>query len=415
MKIFTKLLFLAFLSFTFTASLFADLPEEIISEQVASIKAKLASDDIERAYDKTNVLLRSFEQADCFPGNVTAVAIAVYDRYIDEAAKAGNCNIIEEIESNLNIFSGISTSSLQMKLQKAKVNIQNQIAAENSKKELSALNSVKIWLILIFTALAVLFLLIFIPFCLISRRSRRQMKDFDITLRALAGMQLKNNQILLDALTDIDAIQVSDSSKTEWGKNALPSPEMTEDEKSELRTLALTCESLGTKIDKATNRKNNSKNVSELVYKLAVRLGLNQNTAKVYFCAAMVYDAGFLSLPKELLKAENLNEEQKKILQTHIENYSEYFGFVPKKYINIFEDAAKYHHENIDGSGYPEKLKENAIPQIARLIHVAESYVSLVSLRSYKKIKDKESAVKELESKPELYDIKVVKVLDSII
>ena len=89
-------------------------------------------------------------------------------------------------------------------------------------------------------------------------------------------------------------------------------------------------------------------------------------------------------------------------------------SFVPKKYWQIFEEAAKYHHENTDGSGY-HGLAGDEIPQIARLIHVAESYNSLISRRNYKQIQDKESAIQELESKPNLYDVDVVKVLDAIV
>lgn len=410
-----KILSSIFLALFCAAAAFADLPEKIIKEQVSAIKSEMDGGKISEAYEKTNVLLRSFENPQVFPGNVTALSIQVYEKYLSEIERTKNYNLIEEVDSNLQIFSGISTSALKVKVEKIKSELRNQKSDEQNKMQFSALNSVKIWLILIFAAILILFLAFFVPFFMISRKSRIQMKDFDKTLRSLSGLQEKNSRILLDALTEIDSIQNQKTKEIGWGKNELPSPEMTAEEKDELRNLALKCEKLGEKIDKATNRKNNSKNVSELVYKLAVRLGLNQNSAKIYFCAAMVYDAGFLALPENLLKSENLSEEQRKILQSHVEKYSDYLGFVPKKYWRTFEKAAKYHHENIDGSGYPEGLRGKNIPQVARLIRVAESYVSLVSLRSYKKICDKESAVKELESKPEFYDTEVANALDSIV
>lgn len=411
-KILSAILFLLF-----SVSLFADLPKQIIDAQVQDIKSKVAADEIYSAFEETNVLLRSFENPEFFPGNVTAVSIQVYEKYIKKIDASKNYYLIEEIDSNLKIFTGIQTAKLLQEVAQIKTKLENQKSDSESQMQNSALNSIKTWLILIFAGLVVLFIVIFVPVFVISKKSRKQMKEFDRTLRQLAGLQKKNNQILLDALTDIDSIQNQNQNQKSlgWGTDALPSPEMSDDEKAEMRNLALECEKLGEQIDKATNRKNNSKNVSELVYKLSVRLGLNQNSAKLYFCAAMVYDAGFLSLPKDLLKSENLDDEQKKLLKTHALQFGKYLGFVPKKFWKTFEDAAMYHHENIDGSGYPEGLSGEKIPQIARLIHVAESYVSLISSRSYKKITDKESAIKELESKPQLYDAEVVKALDGIL
>ena len=111
---------------------------------------------------------------------------------------------------------------------------------------------------------------------------------------------------------------------------------------------------------------------------------------------------------------QSLTDEQRVQLRDHINHYEEYLGFVPRKYWQIFKEAALYHHENTDGSGYLG-ITGPDIPQIARLIHVAESYNSLIRRRNYKQIMDKETAIQELESKPNLYDIDVVKVLDAIV
>ncbi len=236
----------------------------------------------------------------------------------------------------------------------------------------------------------------------------------DSTLKLIAGMQQTNNQLLLGGVTDFGGMGLKSAGSSRWGVDALPAPEMTEDEKAELKQLVIDCEKLGSEIDAVTKRKNNSKNVSELVYKLAMKLGLNQNSSMIYFAASMVYDAGFLAVPEELLEAESLTDEQRLQLREHVNKFEQYLGFVPRKYWEIFEEAALYHHENTDGSGY-KGLMGADIPQIARLIHVAESYNSLISRRNYKQIMDKETAIQELESKPNLYDIDVVKVLDAIV
>ena len=260
----------------------------------------------------------------------------------------------------------------------------------------------------------IVFILVFLGIRASARSSAMQAEQLDSTLKLIAGMQQANNQLLLGGVTDFGGMGLKSAGSSRWGVDALPAPEMSDDEKTELKQLVIDCEKLGSEIDAVTKRKNNSKNVSELVYKLAMQLGLNQNSSMIYFAASMVYDAGFLAVPQELLEAENLTDEQRVQLRDHVNQYEQYLGFVPKKYWHIFEEAAKYHHENTDGSGY-HGLEGSDIPQIARLIHVAESYNSLISRRNYKQIQDKESAIRELESKPNLYDIDVVKVLDAIV
>ena len=133
------------------------------------------------------------------------------------------------------------------------------------------------------------------------------------------------------------------------------------------------------------------------------------------FCAAMIYDAGFLGIDPDLLSSTTLSEEEKEAMKEHVNLAEKYLSFVPKKYWSVFEDAAMKHHENIDGTGYPKGLKGDEIPQIARLIRVAESYVSLSSRRSYRGAMDKESAVAALREQENLYDKDVVDVLEQIV
>ena len=189
----------------------------------------------------------------------------------------------------------------------------------------------------------------------------------------------------------------------------------TEEDRQAVQELAVKCEQVGTEIDVMTGRKNNSKNISEMVYKIALEMGISQNTVMIYFCASMVYDIGFLSMDKDLLQAETLTDEQKYIIRSHVKIDVSVFDFVPEHYRAVFIDAASMHHENMDGSGYPDGIPGDKIPEIARMIHVVETFISLISRRSYRAIFDKESAIEELKNHPELYDQKIVSVLDCII
>lgn len=265
--------------------------------------------------------------------------------------------------------------------------------------------------------IVVVFVIVIINHVASAKSQRMQQDQFEATLKLVAGMQQQSNQILLGAAPDLYSNGMRSAGSSRWGIDALPAPELGDKDKEDLKKLAIECEELGTKIDQATGRKNNSKNVSELVYKLACHLGLNHNTAMAYFCAAMVYDAGFLSFDQEILQSENLTPEQRAEMKNHVSEkmFKPYFINVPEMYKEIFRDAASSHHENMDGSGYPQALAGEEIPQIARLIHVVESYTSLISRRNYKEIRDRDSAINDLMSKPELYDKDVVAALDAIL
>ena len=123
----------------------------------------------------------------------------------------------------------------------------------------------------------------------------------------------------------------------------------------------------------------------------------------------MVYDVGFLDVNAIFFHAEVLSPGEKKTLRAHIMNSYEHLLFVPEEIRSLFFEAAMFHHENFNGSGYPESLKADEIPQVAQMIRVAESYVSLVSRRSYRKVFTRENALKELEGysqnySPEYFD-----------
>lgn len=243
---------------------------------------------------------------------------------------------------------------------------------------------------------------------------RRQQEQFEATLQMVA--QLTRNQ-----KEAVHIAQISDVYNSEFGESSprvtasLPDVELTDSEHQELKKLAAKCKEIGAKIDLYTSRKNNSKNVSEMVFKIANGLELNSYESMLYFCAAMVYDIGFLSVNSSLLTSESLTDEEKYQIRSHVNLGAEKIDFVPEKYRSVFLDAILMHHENMDGTGYPAGVQGDKIPLIARIIHVVESFIALISRRNYHGIFDKESAIKELRARPNFYDQKIVDVLDSLV
>lgn len=250
------------------------------------------------------------------------------------------------------------------------------------------------------------------------KQQQVQQEQYVQAFKMLAANQSQTNQLMLGGITDLyganSPMRIAGSST--WAPAmALPDIDISDADEEALKQLAVKCEEIGAQIDAATGRKNNSKNVSELVYKLSMQLGLPQGMSMLNFCAAMIYDAGFLDIDPDLLTATNLSEEERAALKTHVNLSEKHLDFVPKKYWSVFEDAAMKHHENMDGSGYPNGLKGDEIPQVARLIHVAESFVSLSSKRAFREAMDKETAVQKLREQPELYDQEVVDALDKLV
>ena len=432
----------------------------------------------DEAYKTINAVLKLNENTG-IPANAALIATQIYSKLLDEVKEKKDYSRFIGITENLEKYPVVADSSIQQKvkaiyamqeaellakkeaaqkaereeqfkiyqsqleqqqksqtsfmdaMQKSQESVMSSIVelgenmseasrsiAEASRKSEKSNHMVLVAVLIICVVLVLVFVVVILAIRAAAKANALQSMQFTETLKLVQGMTQQNSQLLLGNVTDLQGLAgpgLRSAGSSRWGVDALPAPEMSEEDKEELKVLAVKCEELGAKIDGVSRRKNNSKNVSELVYKLSIALGLNQNTSMVYFCAAMVYDAGFLSVPEDLLVASNLTEEQKDEIKKHVLNSGEYFDFVPKKYRQIFEDASESHHENEDGSGYPKGLKGEDIPQIAKLIHVVESYNSLISRRNYRQIKDKETAIAELLSKTNLYDEAVVKALDSIV
>ena len=255
----------------------------------------------------------------------------------------------------------------------------------------------------------ILFILVIINLLLNLNTTKKQNEKFEEILAVVSELvRMSAPAVYPSALPPAFHIDGDDH-------KGLPFGPTTEAGKKELSDLAVKCREIGTQIDTATGRKNNSKNVAEMIFKIAQEMGISQTDATLLFSVGMVYDIGFLEIDPKLLQADHLTDEQKYEIRNHVQQGLAQISFVPEKYLSVFADGIQMHHENMDGSGYPEGLQGSRIPFIARLIHVAESFTALVSRRNYRSIYDKESAIDELRKKPGMYDSEIVDVLERII
>ena len=107
-----------------------------------------------------------------------------------------------------------------------------------------------------------------------------------------------------------------------------------------------------------------------------------EKTKKCILCAYL-HDIGKVHIPPEILqKNGKLTDEEYEIMKMHV-----VYGYEMCMRYSQFKDLApivRAHHENIDGSGYPDGLVESLIPEEAKLIKVADVYDALTQKRQYK-------------------------------
>lgn len=117
--------------------------------------------------------------------------------------------------------------------------------------------------------------------------------------------------------------------------------------------------------------------------KICEALELNYEKTKRCILCAYLHDIGKVHIPSEILqKNGKLTDEEYAIMKNHT-----VYGYEMCMRYNEFKDLApivRAHHENIDGSGYPDGLVESLIPEEAKLIKVADVYDALTQKRQYK-------------------------------
>ncbi len=137
----------------------------------------------------------------------------------------------------------------------------------------------------------------------------------------------------------------------------------------------------------------------EYVRALAVRLQghprfaafLSDRTIRLLVKSAPLHDIGKVAIPDHiLLKPGKLTAEEWELMKTHAQRGSEAIEQAerdaeqPVEFLALAKEIAHYHHEKLDGSGYPEGLAGDAIPIPARLMALADVFDALISRRVYK-------------------------------
>ena len=180
-----------------------------------------------------------------------------------------------------------------------------------------------------------------------------------------------------------------------------------------VKTLASTIDAK----DRYTN--GHSSRVAKYSREIALRAGKPVEFQDEIYIVALLHDIGKIGIPDNILnKSSKLTDEEYETIKQHpsigveiLKNISE----MP----NI-EIGAHYHHERFDGKGYPEGLAGYDIPEIARIIAVADAYDAMTSRRSYRSALPQEAVRSEivkgrgLQFDPDFADVMLQMIDDDV-
>ncbi|MGI5841677.1 MAG: HD-GYP domain-containing protein, partial [Christensenellales bacterium] len=137
-------------------------------------------------------------------------------------------------------------------------------------------------------------------------------------------------------------------------------------------------------------------NSARIAARFATELKLNIQDRRNLILLAKYHDIGKINVDKEILnKPGKLTQEEWEIIKKHpIHSYN---ILKPLNFMKEVAEGALCHHERYNGNGYPNNLRGEEIPLLARIISIVDTYEVLTSGKVYKPAVSVEEALKELQ------------------
>jgi putative nucleotidyltransferase with HDIG domain len=134
--------------------------------------------------------------------------------------------------------------------------------------------------------------------------------------------------------------------------------------------------------------------VARYAQELATELGCDESEQDLIHTAGLLHDIGKFALPDSILHAEVLSDQDWAVIRRHPQDGATLVGRLDG--YGPVADAILYHHEHVDGSGYPAGLIGSEIPLASRIIAVCSTYDTLTARETYRSPMTPQDAIAEL-------------------
>jgi PAS domain S-box-containing protein len=148
---------------------------------------------------------------------------------------------------------------------------------------------------------------------------------------------------------------------------------------------------------------------------IACELGMSESDAERIGYSAILHDVGKMLVPDKILKKPGpLDGDERGAMQLHAIAGERILS--KKPFFEVARQIARSHHENWDGSGYPDRLSGADIPLAARIVHLADVYDALIHARVYKPSWTPQQAMHAItEGGGRMFDPDVVRAFRSVV
>ena len=167
---------------------------------------------------------------------------------------------------------------------------------------------------------------------------------------------------------------------------------------------------------KAPYLKRDAERVARLSASMATYLGVGSRQVQEIRDAGLLHDIGMISMQEAVLqKSGPLTEEERKQVKHHVLVATEILLLLP--YLGRTAEYVLHHHERLDGSGYPDGLRDDEIPRGAQIVGVADAYAALTEERPYRPALSPTEAIETLRGgggggNPAWFDDEVLDALE---